>query len=337
VPLTLVIALPWFIAILLESHGAFYEQSLGQDFAAKLAGGQESHGAWPGYYLVLVTLTFWPAILFVAPGLGMAIRKHADPAMRFLLAWAGACWLLVEIVPTKLPHYVLPAYPPLAILAALWMLAPREENAPRWQPVLFWLAAVQFAVGIAVVTAAPVLLPGMYGTGSTWWLVALAGLGATLALISLVAYLRRAALPALACAMLAVLTFYPTLTVGAAPRLAQLWISPHASALVARDAHPGDPPPVLAGYTEPSLVFLLGTDTRLTDGTGAAEVGAYQGGLALIEDKERPAFLAHLAEIEADAAPVDQLSGFNYSRGRKVHITLYRVTASQEVTVPPAE
>ncbi len=163
VPLVLLIVLPWGIAILLASHGAFYEQSLGQDFAAKLAGGQESHGAWPGTYLLLVTLTFWPAILFVAPGLGAAIRKRSDPATRFLLAWAGASWLMIEIVPTKLPNYILPAYPPLAMLAAAWMLWPRETNAPRWQTALFYLAAVQFAVGAAALAAAPVLASLYYG------------------------------------------------------------------------------------------------------------------------------------------------------------------------------
>ena len=106
---------------------------------------------------------------------------------------------------------------------------------------------------------------------------------------------------------------------------------------MAKDARPGDPPPALAGYTEPSLVFLLGKDTRLTNGPGAAEVGASQGGLALVEDSEQSAFLAHLAELETDATKVDEVSGYNYSRGRKVHITIYRVTATHDITEPPAE
>jgi 4-amino-4-deoxy-L-arabinose transferase-like glycosyltransferase len=286
---------------------------------------------------LLVTLSFWPAILFVAPGLGAAIRRSGEASTRFLLAWAAACWLLVEIVPTKLPHYVLPAYPPLAMLAALWILAPRDANGGRWQPLLQWLAAIQFFVGLAALAGAVLVLPRIYGSGTTWSLIALATVGAVLALAALAAQLRGAALLAATAIGLAAIVLYPALTVDAGPRLDQLWVSERVAALVAKDAHRGDPPPVLAGYTEPSLVFLLGTDTRLTDGTGAAEVGAYQGGLALIEDSERSGFLAHLGEIEADAVPVDQLSGFNYSRGRKVHITLYRVTASQEVTVPPAE
>jgi hypothetical protein len=98
---------------------------------------------------------------------------------------------------------------------------------------------------------------------------------------------------------------------------------------VAEHRRPGDPPPVLAGYTEPSAMFLIGSSTRLTDGYGAAEIGAVEGGLALIEDGQRGRFLARLAELEADAAPIDSLSGFNYSRGRPVNITLYRVSPSR--------
>ena len=108
--------------------------------------------------------------------------------------------------------------------------------------------------------------------------------------------------------------------------LTKLWVSQNLSALVAKDRGPGDPPPVLAGYTEPSLVFALGADVGISDGRGAAAWGARKGGLALIEDSEGPQFLARLAELQADAAVKDELSGFNYSRGKKVHVTLYRVT-----------
>jgi 4-amino-4-deoxy-L-arabinose transferase-like glycosyltransferase len=335
IPLVLLIVLPWGIAILLASHGAFYQQSLGQDFAAKLAGGQESHGAVPGTYLALVTLTFWPAILYVLPGLDSAIARRADPATRFLLAWAGASWLMFEVVPTKLPNYVLPAYPPLAMLAALWMLMPR--GVTRREQVLSYMSAMQFLIGAVALSLAPVLATRHYGTDTPVWLIGLAVLVAVLSLAALVLYLQRARVAAFGMAVLAVIVAYPTLTIGAAPRLERIWISPRAAELLVKHAHPGDPPAIAAGYIEPSLMFALGSETRLTDGIGAAEVGAYQGGLALIEDKERPAFLAHLAELQTDAAPLDQLDGFNYTRGRKVHITLYRVTATHDVTVPPAE
>jgi 4-amino-4-deoxy-L-arabinose transferase-like glycosyltransferase len=338
IALALVIVLPWGIAILFESHGAFYEQSLGQDFAAKLASGQESHGAWPGYYLLLATLTFWPAILFVIPGLGAAIRRLQDPATRFLIAWAGASWLMIEAVPTKLPNYILPAYPPIAMLAALWVLWPHQTNAPRWQRTLDFVAAAQFMLVALALTAAPMLVH-RYGMDLRLAdaLTGVAAIGLAGSVLSAVLYLRRARVAAFLVAAMAALVFYPTITALAAPHLTALWVSPRAAALAGEYAKPGDPPVAAAGYIEPSLMFALGSETRLTDGAGAAEIGAYQGGLALVEDSERAAFLARLAELETDAAPLGELTGFNYTRGRKVHITLYRVTAAHDVTVPPAE
>ena len=73
------------------------------------------------------------------------------------------------------------------------------------------------------------------------------------------------------------------------------------------------------------MLFALGADVVLTNGAGAADAGARSGGLALVEDSEKGAFLARLAELQADATAVSDLSGFNYSRGRKVHVTVYRV------------
>ena len=71
--------------------------------------------------------SFWPAILFVLPGIVLGIARRAEPGIRFLLAWAASWWLVVELVPTKLPHYVLEAYPALAILAAMFVLDPSRS------------------------------------------------------------------------------------------------------------------------------------------------------------------------------------------------------------------
>src|SRR5262249_44821174 len=104
IAITLLLVLPWMIAIYLQTHGAFYRQSLGHDFANKLMSGQESHGAPPGYYLALSTLTLWPAVLFVLPAIHAAWRSRNVPALRYLLSWAAGAWIMFEIVPTKLPH-----------------------------------------------------------------------------------------------------------------------------------------------------------------------------------------------------------------------------------------
>jgi 4-amino-4-deoxy-L-arabinose transferase-like glycosyltransferase len=326
--LALVLVSPWLVAITIQSQGAFLEQSLGNDFAAKIAGGQESHGAWPGYFLLLSAASFWPAILFVLPGIVVGVARRQEPAIRFLLVWAASWWLIVEAVPTKLPHYVLAAYPPLAILAAIFVLDPRPL---RFLMAARVVAALQFVIGAVLLTTAIIWLPYQFGEGFIWPLIGAAVAGFMFALAALVLALVRKPSLAVLLFLVATLVLVPTLTVGVAPRLDQLWVSERLKSLVAAASRPDDPPPLLAGYQEPSLVFALGSDVVLTDGVGAANAGARSGGLALIDDSEKGGFLARLAELQADASAQGDLSGFNYSRGKKVHVTLYRVAQLHEL------
>lgn len=333
---TLVVVAPWVVAIMIASKGAFFQQSLGNDFATKLVGGQESHGAPPGYYLLLTTVTFFPAILFLAPSLWAAWKRNAEPAIRFLIVWTVAVWILVELIPTKLPHYIIPVFPALALFCAQWVVGgPGEDH--RLRRLFLWIAGVQFTLTLLLLGAAPVLLPWFYGHGLVLWLLAPALVGLTLGLFALRRFVDGRHLPAVGFSIAAVLVLYPGLTAGAGPNLQDLWVSSRAADLVLAKKTPDDPPLSAAGYTEPSLMFLLGTPTHLLTGAGAAETVADAGGLALIEDSERPAFLARLAELEGDAEAIGEIDGYNYSRGRKVHITLYRTNAVPRVTAPPEE
>jgi 4-amino-4-deoxy-L-arabinose transferase-like glycosyltransferase len=335
--LSAVIVLPWGIAIEFASRGQFYEQSLGHDFAAKIMGGQESHGEWPGYYLLLASVTLWPATLFVLPGIGNGILNRTDPAMRYLLAWGGAAWALFEIVPTKLPHYILPAYPAVAFLGALWAMQASTAQEPASQRVLRYLAALQFFVGVTFFTLIPVLAPKYFGEGYDPLLIMGACVGGAAGLAAVIFLIIREKMLASLCAVAAAVIFYPLIGWGVAPKVDQIWMSPKAAALAAKDKEAGDPPVVLAGYVEPSLVFLLGTNTQIQKGTTAADIAAKQGGLVLVEDHEKVKFLTRLGQDDAIAKPMDELSGFNYSRGEREHITFYRVTPTHQLTEPPPE
>jgi hypothetical protein len=76
-------------------------------------------------------------------------------------------------------------------------------------------------------------------------------------------------------------------------------------------------PIAVAGYGEPSLVFLLGTPIQLTDAAGAARALA-SGRPALIEAGQEAA--VH-ALYPAARPPVANVRGLNYSNGRQ--LTLY--------------
>jgi len=322
--LVLALVTPWASAIAVASHGAFYQQSLGHDFAAKIFGGEESHGAPPGYYMVLANITFWPATLLFVPAIAFAIRDRKDPAIRFLLAWSGAVWLLFELVPTKLPHYILPAYPALALVAALWATGAHADREERWPRLFRWLAALQFAIGLLVLTAACVFLPNHLG-GTTGPLL----LGGTATVIvagciAIVFLLRRRPVSAAGAGMISALLFSMLLAWEIVPQLRAVWLSSRAAELVADKRGTLQGPVVLDGYVEPSLVFLLGSNTRI-EMAGKAARAAEGGRLALVEKRVAPEFLSELQRRGDSVVALGHVSGLDYSTGREQYITLYRV------------
>ena len=79
-----------------------------------------------------------------------------------------------------------------------------------------------------------------------------------------------------------------------------------------------------AGYHEPSLVFLVGTHTRLVDGAGAADILA--GGecrFALIESRHERLFAQRADLIGLRYSLRGRFEGFNINGGRAISIAVY--------------
>jgi len=102
----------------LAKHLGGRAQSVGDDMLAKVFSGQEAHGAPPGFYLALFWVTFWPGSVLAGLAAPMVWKARHEPGAQFLLAWLIPSWIAFEAVITKLPHYVLPLYPAIAILIA---------------------------------------------------------------------------------------------------------------------------------------------------------------------------------------------------------------------------
>jgi len=227
-------------------------------------------------------------------------------------------------VPTKLPHYVLPLLPALALLAAAALAAP--PPSVRWRgPAL----AVGIAIALGLAAAAVALPWRLEGR-----LDALALVGAAAALATALAGYRMlwrgrntTALAALAAAaLLQNLTVFELVL----PRLPSLWIAPRLAELLA--AEPGCPgaAPAIAGFGEPSLVFVLGTATRLVDADGAAAalLAGPACSRAAVAEEAADDFQAALARSGRRAEKLAGLDGFNISKGRTVALTLYRLAPS---------
>jgi 4-amino-4-deoxy-L-arabinose transferase-like glycosyltransferase len=319
-PLVCAIVGPWLVAISRATGGAFLAQSVGHDFLGKILGAQENHGAWPGYYLALVAVTFWPGSLLLGGAFAWAWRARRAAEARFLLAWAVPFWLALELVPTKLPHYLLPVFPALALLAGRALTA--GEAVPRW---VLRIVAVVWVIASLLIAATLALVPLQLDVG-----LDAAGIAAALVIAVYGASLLRRAWgelqPALAVrAALLALFVLPAAVALEAPRLGPLWLSRAAAAMVARERPPPGVPVSAVGYAEPSLVFLLGTRTALVSAEQAAQnLTAARGALALVETREDAAFRAALGARGWQAQAIERVAGLDYSNGRRMVLTLYR-------------
>ena len=112
------LVLPWFLAIVSRSGASFFAESVGHDLMSKVVSAQEAHGAPPGYYFALFWVTFWPGATLAAMAVPSIWAARREKGAKFLLCWIVPAWIVLELVITKLPHYVLPLYPAIAILIA---------------------------------------------------------------------------------------------------------------------------------------------------------------------------------------------------------------------------
>ena len=82
----------------------------------------KGHSGPPGYYIVttLAAVLPWTPVVIAAVVAAWRSRRTDGDARR-LLIWLAAPWPLFELIATKLPHYVLPLFPPAAMLAGCWL------------------------------------------------------------------------------------------------------------------------------------------------------------------------------------------------------------------------
>jgi hypothetical protein len=122
------------------------------------------------------------------------------------------------------------------------------------------------------------------------------------------------------------LTFAMPAALGVLPGLDRVWLSRAAAGLVARHPPMAGARLVVVGYSEPSLVFLLGTDLRLETPGRAAEALA-GGGEAVVANREDSLFRQALGRRGLVAQPVGNVDGLDYSNGQRMVLTLYDVAA----------
>ncbi|NNC38527.1 MAG: glycosyltransferase family 39 protein [Hyphomonadaceae bacterium] len=351
--LFLMIVLPWMFLIWQTTDGAFFSEAIGGDLTPKLQGGHEKHGGPPGYHSVATWIMFWPSCLFLLPGLIFAFRaagnKHGSQtpiskSARLLICWAVPYFIFVEIIPTKLPHYTLPIYPALALMAALAVLTLSKIDefgiARKINAILFALVSIILLVGL-------LFGESFYGSYPTWSF----GVMGVALLISLYAALRlwngQGKSAFLAIIALAFLVNIPTYQF-TLPSLDTLLVSRNVKNALVQEgiSFPldGSFEVYSPQFTEPSLVHGLGTDIILGEPEKRLTNPDFDLDDMIILDRKNNAtvdFENQLLEVlkyrNQCLVGFSQIEGFNYSKGDEVLLDLMRVVSCPEPDLETAE
>lgn len=322
-PIALLIAAPWFVAIMvIESD--FIEGAAGRDFLGKLISAQEAHGAPPGYYLFLLMATFAPASLFIWPSLIWAWRNRRQVMIRFLFWWVVPFWIVLELVPTKLPHYILPLYPALALLVAQAAAASETAELRRvrhWSRRLGFVIWYLIALGFA---AAAFALPIAVGDAVVWGGLVAVAAAVVMGGWALATIWRGEVRRALWLGIIAAPLVFGPVFAWVLPGATSVWTSRSAGDMVARAKTSPATTVYSTGYREPSLVFNIGTDLRFVEPAQlVADLRGKRDWLALVAADKLDDFQEKAWAAKIGFRVLGTVRGFNYNRSRWERLTLF--------------
>jgi 4-amino-4-deoxy-L-arabinose transferase-like glycosyltransferase len=361
---------PWLLIVIDMVGGHNYWRIIKRELIDRAGTAAEGHGGPPGYHMLLMVVLLGAGSMLIWPGLARAWRvafsrdtskkwfgrfwsmRLRRPAEAFLLCWIVLPWIVFEISSTKLPHYTMPMYPALALVAARAVLAADAGRHPFKHPRLISVLTLMWSIALSAAVFAFGLLAA-YATWRAWGSAAsmvVAALWTTATgLLAMKAfqfrrggqwlYLQRTGIAMSVAVALALGLAGSTLPeIRVSRTLAQRInaIDPARSRdIVAVEYGESEPRKRdWGGFVEDSLIFEThGKATRLNGEKFPAWIQEHPGGLVCIEEQalRRYAGLDMLAAFSPDVSSVKQLKildmvpGFNYSKGKFVKVYLAEV------------
>lgn len=173
-----VIALPWYLWVGLRTEGVWVRDFFWTHNVSRATNVLEGHSGPPVlFYVAAILVGFFPWSILTIPTAmhASAVAKSEDVAVRrgliLLLSWIAVYIGIFSIFQTKLPSYITPCYPALAILAGVFVRAWRTATDFRRVWLQVGLGNL-VAVGVVLLLAIP-FVASRFLPGSQW----LAGIG----------------------------------------------------------------------------------------------------------------------------------------------------------------
>ncbi len=192
----LLVAAPWYVWVGAETKWQWVFRFWQEHNVKRFDSPMENHGGSAFYYLfiLVIGLTPWSPFLALTGWHSYRGLRRSDgdntqrPALRFLVSWIVVYLTFFSLAGTKLPNYILPIYPAVALLTARFLVHWRQGVAriPAWTVhgclACVVLTGVVVSIGLLIAGGAirPSFVRGRFLPGlEAWaWLGGLLVLGA---------------------------------------------------------------------------------------------------------------------------------------------------------------
>jgi len=126
--IVLLVASPWYIIVQWRTNGEFLREFIGVHHLGRMSQAMDNHNGPIYYYVAACLIGLYPWSAFAIPTaiswIGQLRAPSQSRSARFIVCWAAVYLVIFSLASTKLPNYVAPAYPALAIIVgryfALW-------------------------------------------------------------------------------------------------------------------------------------------------------------------------------------------------------------------------
>jgi 4-amino-4-deoxy-L-arabinose transferase-like glycosyltransferase len=137
----------WYVTQWLHYGNTFVETALWNQSLKRIYESVEGHDGPPWYYL--------PWLVPIVGGLQLAIVRRNWSWSKLVLVWSCVYFIVVTLMATKLPWYILPIYPALALAAGAKIGAvlnlPERINYPRSWGVIFAIITIGAAIAFFLI------------------------------------------------------------------------------------------------------------------------------------------------------------------------------------------
>ena len=118
----LIVVASWYLPAYLRAGDLFVQKFLIEQNVGRFTGGDVAHKLEGPqnlvFYIAILLIGMLPYSLWVPRAWPLKARSD-NPLLRYLAAWSTIVFVFFTLGGAKLPHYILPAVPPLAMLVAV--------------------------------------------------------------------------------------------------------------------------------------------------------------------------------------------------------------------------